>query len=294
MERGRAIGSARLAPRADASARHYACPGSCRAERGRAWGSARRAAGVTHICQAFPDRVEVRGRDLTRRPHGPRELHRLLPPARLPARAERRPALLPRPPARGDRRARDDAHQRRGAHDARRRPGFAAGRRGGRDPRLRPGHPRHVGVCARLLVRRAERVAGGEAPAAVAARDGGRDPRLGRPGARLRPPGAPSARPARRAHPRARRRPRCERPARGARARVPDARRRGLGQAADDERLDAHRRRDARPGLPAGDGEGDPPARPHRGPARPPRRGAGAARSASRWRRRRGGRRVPE
>ena len=58
------------------------------------------------------------------------------------------------------------------------------------------------------------------------------DPRCGRQGPRLRPPGAPAGRPAGRADPRARRRARSERAARAARA--PPARGRGqdVGQAA--------------------------------------------------------------
>ena len=47
--------------------------------------------------------------------------------------------------------------------------------------------------------------------------------------------------------------------------------------------VDADRGRDARPRLPAGDGEGDPDPRPHGRPARAPGRGAGAAGRLPAW-----------
>ena len=142
---------------------------------------------------------------------GTAELHRVLPPAAHRRRADRGPALLPRPAARRDRRARDDADQRRRADDARRRPRLAAGRRRGRDPRLRPGHPRHVrGVRAAA---RGGAGAGGRRrrPAAVAASIARAIHAAGGKAAGLRPSGAHAARPARRADPRARRRARGER-----------------------------------------------------------------------------------
>ena len=73
---------------------------------------------VTHISQAYPDRVEVRGLSLTDDLMGKvsTDYFHLLLVGRLPGRR----ALLPRPAARRDRRARDDAHQRRSADDARR------------------------------------------------------------------------------------------------------------------------------------------------------------------------------
>ena len=98
---------------------------------------------VSHISQAYPDRVEVRGRDLTGDLMGRLSFTEYFHLLLTGARADRGPALLPRPAARRDRRARDDAHQRRRADDARRRPGLAPGRRRGGDPRLRAGHPRH-------------------------------------------------------------------------------------------------------------------------------------------------------
>ena len=61
------------------------------------------------------------------------------------------------------------------------------------------------------------------------------------------------------------------------------------GRAADDERLAADRRRDARPRLPGRDGQGRADPRPHREPARPPGRGAGAAGRLPDGGRRRGG-----
>ena len=75
------------------------------------------------------------------------------------------------------------------------------------------------------------------------------------PGVRASRP--PAARPARGAHPRARRRPRRE-PPRAAGATAVRRRRRGVRQAADDERLAAHRGGDARPRLPVGRGQGVP------------------------------------
>ena len=58
---------------------------------------------------------------------------------------------------------------------------------------------------------------------------------------------------------------------------APRSRPRGLGQAADDERLDAHRGGAARSRVPAVGREGDPAARAHRRAARPSGRGAGAS-----------------
>ena len=48
----------------------------------------------TRICQAFPDRVEVRGRDLTGDADGPAHLHRVLPPAAHRPRADRGAAFF--------------------------------------------------------------------------------------------------------------------------------------------------------------------------------------------------------
>ena len=74
---------------------------------------------VTRISHASPDRVEVRGQDLDGDLMGRltfTEYFHLLLTGREPT---RRRALLPRPDARLDRRARADAEQRRRADDAR-------------------------------------------------------------------------------------------------------------------------------------------------------------------------------
>ncbi len=118
--------------------------------------------------------------------------------------------------------------------------------------------------CARLLEQRGGRRRARSTGSRAARREG----------ARLRPSGAQAARPPRRAHPRARRRARGEREARRARARGPRRGRRGVGPAADDERLDADRRGDARPRLPRQRRQGGADPRAHGEPARPPGRGA--------------------
>ena len=128
---------------------------------------------VSRICQAYPDRVEVRGRDLCGDLMGRLTLHRVLPPAAHRPRADRGAALLPRPAARRDRRARDDADQRRRPDDARGRPRLAAGRGRRRDPRRRAGRPRHLRGVRAAARGGAGRVAGGAGrgrPAASRAR----------------------------------------------------------------------------------------------------------------------------
>src|SRR5207344_36154 len=104
-----------------------------------------------------------------------------------------------------------------------------------------------------------------------------RDPGGWWEGARLRAPGPQAGRPACGADPRAGRRARGQRGARREGAPLPGRSRRGLGEAADDERLDADRRCAARPRLSARGGEGRSDPRPHGRPARAPGRGAGAA-----------------
>src|SRR5262249_50580935 len=95
--------------------------------------------------------------------------------------------------------------------------------------------------------------------------------------ARLGPSAPQAGRPARGAHPRARGRAGRERAARAAGAGAAHGRGRGVGPAAGHERLDADRRRDARPRLPSGRGEGGPDPGPHRESPRAPGRGADAA-----------------
>ena len=239
---------------------------------------------VSAICQAFPDRVEVRGRDLTGELMGRvsfTDYFHLLVTGREPTDDQRffLDLLLVAIAEHGMMPTNVAARMTLAAD-----PGLAAGRGRGGHPRLRPGHPRHLGA-----VRQAARAG----PGAGARRRGARRGRArawrrrsARPASRAPGFGHPVHRPLD---------PRAERileladargasgAARGARARVPRGRRRGLGQAADDERLDADRRGDARPGLPVLDGQGDSAARAHGRAARAPRGGAGAARPASPW-----------
>ena len=113
---------------------------------------------VSHISQAYPDRVEVRGRDLTGDLMGrlsfteyfhllltgdePTEDQRFFLDLLLVAIAEH--GMMPTNVAARMTLAAD--------------PGLAAGRRRGGDPRLRPGHPRHGrGVRAAARARRRSR-----------------------------------------------------------------------------------------------------------------------------------------
>ena len=103
-----------------------------------------------------------------RRPDGQAHLHGVLPSAAHRARADRGPAVLPRPAAGRDRRARDDADQRRRPDDARRRSrdrcrapsrqGSSAAARSSSAP------PRRARCCSRQAQ---ERVLAGEAAAEV-------------------------------------------------------------------------------------------------------------------------------
>ncbi len=172
-----------------------------------------------------------------RRPDGTARLHRVLPPAPHGPRADGRPALLPRRPTRLDRRARDDADERRRPDDPRSRPRLAAGSRRRRDPRVRHRRARHRGGVRTGA--RGRPGAGGRRPPAGGRRRRRRPPhpRERRQGARLRPSRAQAARPAGRADPRARGRARRRRPARRARAVPARERRGGLGEAAHDERV---------------------------------------------------------
>ena len=198
-----------------------------------------------------------------RRPDGPAELHGVLPPAAHRPRADRGAAVLPRPAARRDRRARDDADQRRRADDAwRPTPARcrAPSRRGssaaGRSSSARP---RSARSCSRTR-RRGRRRRSREAVAADSPR------RSTRAAARCRASAIPSTGRSTRA-PSASSSWRTQRGVSGphvalARA-FRDAVRGGLGQAADDERLDADRGRAARPRLPGRRGEGGPAPRAH-------------------------------
>src|SRR4051794_23546470 len=248
------------------------------------------AAGQRHQPGLPGPRQGARARSHRRR-DGPAELHGVLPPAAHRARADGRRAVLPRSAARRDRRARPDAEQHRRADDAGRRPVVAARRRRRGHPRRRAGHPRRGGDMRGAA--RARAGAGRERRGRRRGRrrDGARAPRDRRPSSRLRAPAAPAGRPARGAHSRARGRARRERPARAA---VPPARRGGLAhlaEAAADERLAADRRGHARPRLRVRGGEGGADPRPHRRPARTPRRGAAAPdRVSARGKRRRGDR----
>ena len=165
---------------------------------------------------------------------------RALPPPADGRGADRGAALLPRPAARLDRRARADADERRGAHDLRGRSGFAPERSRGRDPRLRARDPRHRGG-----VRAAPR-----AGATVATRSRWRG-RCTKPARGCRGSATRCTRPSTRGPSGSSSSPTSaeQRAAHGASARPARSRRRGLGQAADDERLDADRVRHARPRL---------------------------------------------
>ena len=92
---------------------------------------------VSRISQAYPDRVEVRGRDLSGDLMGRLSFTEYFHLLLTGERADRGSALLPRPAPGRDRRARDDADERRRADDARSRPGVAPGRGRRGDPRLR-------------------------------------------------------------------------------------------------------------------------------------------------------------
>ena len=233
---------------------------------------------VTHLSQAYPDRVEVRGRDLAGDLMGRLTLHRVLPPAAHRARADRGAALLPRPAARRDRRARDDADERRRADDARGRPRTrcrAPSRRGSSAPaRSSSARPRSARGCSRRRRRGSRRREPGGRRRDVAER-------CTRPAARCPGFGHPvhrAARPARRADPRARRRAR-RRAGRTSRSRARSATpspRSGASRCTMNVSMPiaaVH----ARPRLPGRRREGGSDPRAHRRPARAPRRGAGAA-----------------
>ena len=228
-------------PRADASQSGHG--------RGRIGARARRP--VSHISQAYPDRVEVRGRDLTADLMGrltfteyfhllltgdePTEDQRFFLDLLLVAIAEH--GLMPtNVAARMTLAADPDSLQ--GA--------VAAGILG-----CGPVILGTADACARLLDAARSAWPPASSPSRWPPRSPREHPRGRASGSGLRPPGPPPGRPARRADPRARRRARRERPARAARPLPARRRRRGVGQAADDERLDADRGGHARPRLPA-------------------------------------------
>ena len=143
---------------------------------------------VSHISQAYPDRVEVRGRDLSADLMGRlsfTEYFHLLLTGREPTEDQRffldlllvaiaEHGMMP--------------IERRRAHDARGRPGVAPGRGRGRDPRRRLGRPRHVGGVRAAARRGAGAVVAGGEPAAVAGdvargihASGGKVPGFGHP-----------------------------------------------------------------------------------------------------------------
>ena len=141
--------SAATTPATSSTSTTTSCPEGRRRARAVACRSVRPGPAISGICQAYPDRVEVRGRDLCGDLMGRlsfTEYFHLLLTGEEPT---ERAALLPRPAAGGDRRARHDADQRRRPHDAGRRSRLAPGRGRCRHPRLRPGHPRHVGGVRR-------------------------------------------------------------------------------------------------------------------------------------------------
>ena len=84
---------------------------------------------VSHISRGVHRSRRGAGTGLVRRSDGPGELHRVLPPAAYRPATDRGAAILPRPAAGGDRRARNDADERGRADDARCRSRIAPGRR---------------------------------------------------------------------------------------------------------------------------------------------------------------------
>ena len=231
--------------------------------------------GVSHISQAYPDRVEVRGRDLTGDLMGRlsfTEYFHLLLTGREPTEDQRffLDLLLVAIAEHGMMPTNVAARMTLAADPGSLQGAVAAGILG-----CGPVILGTAEECARLL----ERGAGSRWPRAASPR---RSPARSRArcsgaGGRLPGFGHPVHRPL---DPRAERileladERGVERAARRARAALPRRRRRGLGQAADDERLDADRGGDARPRLPGRDREGGPDPRAHGGPARPPGRGA--------------------
>ena len=240
-------------------------------------GDADRDKAVSHISQAYPDRVEVRGRDLCGDLMGRlsfTEYFHLLLTGREPTDDQRffLDVLLVAIAEHGLMPSNIAARMTLAADPESLQGAVAAGILGAGPVVLGTSES-----CARLLEEAQKEVAAGGGPATVAG-DVARAISLGgREGAGVRPSGSPSARSSRRADPRARRLARRERAARSARARAARGGRGGLGEAAHDERRDADRRGDARPGLLVRRREVRSDSRAHGRAARAPRRGAGAA-----------------
>ena len=202
---------------------------------------------VSHIGQAYPDRVEVRGRDLCGDLMGRlsfTEYFHLLLTGREPTEDQRffLDLLLVAIAEHGMMPTNVAARMTLAADPESLHGAVAAGILGCGPVILGTSES-----CARLLEAAQERVASGGAPAAVADEMARRDPCFRRQAARVRPPGSSAARPPRRTDSRAGGRPRGQRAPRPARALLPRWRGQGLEQAAHDERLDADRGRDARP-----------------------------------------------
>ena len=175
---------------------------------------------VSHICQAYPDRVEVRGRDLCGDVMGrlsfseyfyllltgdePTDDQRYFLDLVLVAIAEH--GMMPTNVA---------ARMTLAADPGSLQGAVAAGILG-----CGPVILGTAEVCARLLAEAQATVAAGGEPAVVAGEMARAIHAAGERAAGLRSSGAPAARPARRAHPRARRRPWRQRRARAARARA--------------------------------------------------------------------------
>ena len=170
---------------------------------------------VSHICQAYPDRVEVRGRDLCGDLMGRlsfTEYFHLLLTGREPTEEQRffLDLLLVAIAEHGMMPTNVAARMTLAADPGSLQGAVAAGILG-----CGPVILGTAEECARLLEEAQARVRRRRgAPRAVADDMAHGDPRGRRQGAGLRPSGAPAARPARRADPRARRRARRERPAR--------------------------------------------------------------------------------
>ena len=181
---------------------------------------------TTHISQAYPDRVEVRGRDLTGDLMGRlsfTEYFHLLLTGREPTDDQRYflDLLLVAIAEHGMMPTNVAARMTLAADPGSLQGAVAAGILG-----CGPVILGTAEACAQLLEEAQEKVAAGAEPAAVAADTARAVQAAGRADARLRPSGPPAARPARRADPRARGRARRERAARAARARLPRRRRR--------------------------------------------------------------------